>query len=580
MRAKSKLVSFVLSAVLLFGFALTASAQVNYQLSSTPTNVTQTGLTELLGEVRLTQNNPPTNVAQTTIAGSISVLYQGVPITNTFSGQKFLTAGTGIYADAGGITVTGTGGFNNALVGVLVESNPGAAGGLVTITLPGGLAINPGDTISIAGVRAMVSGLPVNTDVQASLQANPPTSNLFANSVVRVARTFPGLVVGVSGVGAPICTTPTNPTLTLTEGFPGSFIQYVTVAGVAPANPRPRYGANANVQIHISIGTLPTPDVTLTWPGSVTATSGVGTLVLLSSTSSDAVYQFTTTDQGASDSGVEVFNISPTLEVASTAGFGQATVQAQLYPASGSSSIPRFNDPLKPDAPGGNFFSVSKCVTNLLFPFVTNKFGYNTGLAIVNTSVDGPAISPASTPQSGGITLYGFRQFTGAGGSTGGGTDSGTSAGTTTGTTGTTTGTTGTTTGTTGTTTGGETSGTTSGTTSGGSSGGGSGISIGVGGGTVAQAPAPITVTIPNLDAGDTWTATVGGAGLVDFQGYIIAVCQFQYAHGFAFITGQVNGAVAEGYLALVIPDPAVTGGARRAAAPNPTSAAGESLSN
>jgi hypothetical protein len=50
-----------------------------------------------------------------------------------------------------------------------------------------------------------------------------------------------------------------------------------------------------------------------------------------------------------------------------------------------------------------------------------------------------------------------------------------------------------------------------------------------------------------------------GGANGIDavpgFQGYIIATCRFQYAHGFAFITdGPIGQAqVAEGYLALVM---------------------------
>ena len=47
----------------------------------------------------------------------------------------------------------------------------------------------------------------------------------------------------------------------------------------------------------------------------------------------------------------------------------------------------------------------------------------------------------------------------------------------------------------------------------------------------------------------------LGIAGTPGFQGYIIAQCRFQYAHGFAFITdGPIGQArVAEGYLALVM---------------------------
>jgi hypothetical protein len=55
------------------------------------------------------------------------------------------------------------------------------------------------------------------------------------------------------------------------------------------------------------------------------------------------------------------------------------------------------------------------------------------------------------------------------------------------------------------------------------------------------------------------WVLSSGGGlgitGTPGFQGYIIAQCRFQFAHGFAFITdGPIGQArVAEGYLALVM---------------------------
>jgi len=39
------------------------------------------------------------------------------------------------------------------------------------------------------------------------------------------------------------------------------------------------------------------------------------------------------------------------------------------------------------------------------------------------------------------------------------------------------------------------------------------------------------------------------------FQGYIIAVCNFQFAHGFAFISDLGARNLAMGYLALVLPN-------------------------
>jgi hypothetical protein len=63
----------------------------------------------------------------------------------------------------------------------------------------------------------------------------------------------------------------------------------------------------------------------------------------------------------------------------------------------------------------------------------------------------------------------------------------------------------------------------------------------------------------PTINSGTTFTTLVsttlnnvtGG-----FSGYMIAVCRFQYAHGFAFISDFGARNLAMGYLALVIPDP------------------------
>jgi hypothetical protein len=82
--------------------------------------------------------------------------------------------------------------------------------------------------------------------------------------------------------------------------------------------------------------------------------------------------------------------------------------------------------------------------------------------------------------------------------------------------------------------------------------------------GTLANGNPPTTTnetTDRAVDAGETLTFILSGggthglAGNPNFQGYIIAQCGFQFAHGFAFITdGPIGQAqVAEGYLALVL---------------------------
>jgi hypothetical protein len=48
--------------------------------------------------------------------------------------------------------------------------------------------------------------------------------------------------------------------------------------------------------------------------------------------------------------------------------------------------------------------------------------------------------------------------------------------------------------------------------------------------------------------------------GVTSFSGYVIARAEFQYCHGFAFIADSAFGSIAHGYLANVIPDPAIKG--------------------
>ena len=68
--------------------------------------------------------------------------------------------------------------------------------------------------------------------------------------------------------------------------------------------------------------------------------------------------------------------------------------------ASSGDPIPRF----APGATARNLFIVFKCSCNLLFPFVTNQLGYDTGVAIANTSLDS-GTGFGTTPQTGTVTL-------------------------------------------------------------------------------------------------------------------------------------------------------------------------------
>jgi hypothetical protein len=168
--------------------------------------------------------------------------------------------------------------------------------------------------------------------------------------------------------------------------------------------------------------------------------------------------------------------------------YGTTYTSAVGGAASATLQIPRFVE----TSTASNAFIVSVCRTSILFPYVTNQGGFDTGLAISNTTVD-----PFGTAaQSGTCTL----NFYGA------------------------------------------------------------------------AAPAPITTS--SVAGGTTWVGLASSSS-PGFQGYIIAVCNFQLGHGFAFVSDMGAQKLGMGYLGLVLPDPprqgtgvSLTGGSAESLAP------------
>jgi len=147
--------------------------------------------------------------------------------------------------------------------------------------------------------------------------------------------------------------------------------------------------------------------------------------------------------------------------------------------------------------PTGNIFTVNLCQTILLFPYVTDFYGFDTGIAISNTSEDPLGAGIGASPQTGtcAVNFYG----TGA------------------------------------------------------SNLGSSGVYSSLTDTALTNGDIPAgttwTFALSTIDPGYNSTATYG------LVGYAIAVCNFQYAHGYSFVsdTGIRNFAAA--YLALIIPD-------------------------
>lgn len=85
------------------------------------------------------------------------------------------------------------------------------------------------------------------------------------------------------------------------------------------------------------------------------------------------------------------------------------TTTAQPTGITVQTAVPRFADTSSATV----IFTIVPCVTNLLFPFITTKTGFDTGIAISNTSKDNPVF--ATPNQTGTCTLNWFGEdFTGA----------------------------------------------------------------------------------------------------------------------------------------------------------------------
>jgi len=69
-------------------------------------------------------------------------------------------------------------------------------------------------------------------------------------------------------------------------------------------------------------------------------------------------------------------------------------------------------------------------------------------------------------------------------------------------------------------------------------------------------------INTPSVASG-SYTTVLASSQLPGFVGYVIATCNFQYGHGFAFISDLGIRNLAMGYLALIIPDPGTAGSGR-----------------
>jgi hypothetical protein len=272
------------------------------------------------------------------------------------------------------------------------------------------------------------------------------------------------------------------------------FVTVTNVSALTGANtPAPPGNSALSYAVLVNGETTPDPNGTVPILGPTTSTNTNTTAlyeVPQSNGSATAVWEVVNTNPAASES--FVFGVYTTYVANQNQGIpavGTITVNQSFAPtpspttftaaagaaASGTLTIPRFAD----TSTARNLLTIQLCQTLLLYPFVTNQNGFDTGISIANTTTD-----PIGTAPQAGICKLTWYDGTGKTPPTGiNGTD-------------------------------------------------------------LTKEPAVATGTVAvNLAS----TLAPG------FQGYMFAQCNFQLAHGFAFVSDLGARNLAMGYLALVV---------------------------
>jgi hypothetical protein len=516
-------------------FAGMASAQSTCTAAAPATNIIrQEGTTELIATLSI-------NCTASANAGTASLqvyLSPSLPITskvqNTSTGATEATILVNGVASANGGTVTGsTLNFTNIVVpantaytiqvtnvrvnatSVAVSSGippaisatafiSGSAQSLtpVALTFPNVAFVQPG--LAAAKIyKSFTAGVFPTGTVSNSGATNFVTCQGFSTSsgayfAVQINENFPS-AFKAAGDEASSYSTGSNAVLSgtrLTINFtnvPANVALYVPTGVIVST------AGNGSIQLTNAAAGAVFANVTPTTSSSLGTYSGAVAPVTLSSGAGSATFEVRTDDLQNLDSyNVPVFAVSSANAVVPSSTPVSASVN---FAPVGSTAIPNFAITASSNTLTGPTFNL--CTTSLLFPFVTNQVGFDTGIAIANTSTD-PFGTKGATAQAGTCTL----NFYGAG------------------------------------------------------------------------APSPSNVVSPNVPSGTVYTTVLSGIA-AGFQGYMIAQCNFQYAHGFAFITDGVGstGGLSQGYLAGIIPDVN-----QQSRVPNPLSQAaagtGESLGN
>jgi hypothetical protein len=421
------------------------------------------------------------------------------PTYTTYPGT--VTGNTVTFGTAALPVTFPTAAYTLRVANVRVNSSTGAIGTYVVESL---LATNEGVVIFSAApdnVGYIEQGFAVPSLVAGSVQnfticAGNSVSNPQTSFTIKISELFGGAFKSITPTAAGLCG---GSTCTETNGEAGSYNPTTT-----PTAPAGVGTANSGTEFLLTFANIPTGETiylpttitqgTLTFnlvasltnptivPGNTPAHSGFPSAnfapVASANGTGTAVYDVVATDNTVLGEFMTITGYVTAAPGFSTVATSAVTVTVTPAPTGSINptlAIPNF---AASSNPALSLSAFSVCQTSLLFPFVTNQLGFDTGIVLANTSTDPFAgvSSAVATPGTCALNFYG------------------------------------------------------------------------------AGAPTPSTaVAAPGgTQASGTTNAFQLSSVAPGFQGYVIAVCNYLYGHGYAFIEydlTQANG-VAEGYLA------------------------------
>jgi len=440
-------------------FAGLSYGQVITCANGVPANnaIRQEGETELVSDATATCSNTLTTNGTVNATLSATVTSKSVTPTSTYAGNTDavlqvtyacgapqpacgtgVATGTTVYAYYSGLTsgaliqftgvVYPVGTFNVQVSNVRVNANASASPQIVE-TLQ---VIYTNTSTLLATVAASLTGENVGyalTSLTSALAQNSSNQNIFYGTTTSNIATCNGYPLPTSSTGTILPAW----TLNVKEGFAGAFKTMAQEQGdlVGTLNGTPIGTSTQATEIQVAFTNIPsaatiylpitvssnfttlslqgTGITPLTTPNALNVLNPPGVVAFTPSGGAVTAVYVVTTNTGTGTT----FSIPVYLTVAAGAAPVQTTamtVAATYIPAAAvtgpQATIPTFAvSTVSPI----NTLTVTPCQTTLLFPFVTNASGFETGIAIANMTTDNLAKSGASSsasPSSGTCTLW------------------------------------------------------------------------------------------------------------------------------------------------------------------------------